>query len=389
MGIINRRRFLESVGAVAGTLTVAGCVGPAKTLSAESVHDPTFYPAAPSPPRIQHLKTLKSESDVVARTSGFADFVAGSPQDEIALARPYGAAVYNGAVYVADTAAAAVAVFDLKARSFRVFFGSGSGRLQKPINITIDGDGTRYICDTGRKQIVCFDASDKFIRALGSGTEFTPVDCVVDGPELLLTDIEHHRVVRINKVSGEIVNMFGKPGSAKGELFHPTNLALGPAGDVYIVETSNFRVQRFKQNGATVRTYGRVGDAPGQFSRPKGIAIDQNGRLFVGDSAFGNVQIFANDGQLLMEFGRSPVARESLNLPASVSIHYEDLDLFQHFAAPDFLLEFVILVVSQFGPNKVDVFGFGKMRGLDYTVRSPPLPAHAKTRRQTNERNNT
>ena len=37
-------------------------------------------------------------------------------------------------------------------------------------------------------------------------------------------------------------------------------------------------------------------------------------------------------------------------------------------ADPGFKIEYVILVANQFGRAKLNVFGFGKMAGMDYSV---------------------
>ena len=57
---------------------------------------------------------------------------------------------------------------------------------------------------------------------------------------------------------------------------------------------------------------------------------------------------------------------QGLNLPTAVAIDYDNVALFARRAAPGFRIEYLVLVVSQFGPNQVDVFGFGKMQGVDY-----------------------
>jgi hypothetical protein len=49
-----------------------------------------------------------------------------------------------------------------------------------------------------------------------------------------------------------------------------------------------------------------------------------------------------------------------------VTIDYANVDVFKKYADPRFKIEYLILVASQFGPNKVDVFGFGRMSGIEY-----------------------
>ena len=344
-------------------IALAGCAVAPK----EPVAPPTvFYPPLPNPPRIQHLKTIASERDVAASTSGFAQFILGEETNEQRLRQPYGVAMFEGKLYVADSRAPGLAIFDLPGQKFQLVTGSGNGRMKRPINVTIDADGTKYVTDTGQDQILVFDRNERFVAAYGVGGQFKPVDVAIVGERLYVVDIQHHEIHVLDKRSGKPMFKFGKPGSGVGELFHPTNIATGPEGDLYVVETSNFRVQRFTPEGKSVRFYGKIGDELGSFSRPKGIALDQQGRLYVGDAAFENVQVFDNAGRLLLFFGQPGGAGEGLNLPAAVTIDYANVEVFRKYADPRFKVEYLILVVSQFGPNKVDVFGFGRMSGIEY-----------------------
>jgi DNA-binding beta-propeller fold protein YncE len=340
--------------AVAALAAVAGCATQTTAPKAES-KPAVFYPERPDPPRVQYLTSLSSARDVAQR-GGFADFVAGKEQSEDRLKRPYGATLYRGKLYVADSRAGGVAVFDLVARRFYVIEGSGAGRLKRPINVTIDSDGTKYVTDLGREEVVVFDANERYVRSYGTKGQFRPVDTLVIGNRLYVTDLQHNEVQVLDKQSGKVLQKFGT-----GELAQPTNLAASPEGDIYVVETGEFRVSRFTSEGKLVKRFGEVGQVHGTFVRPKGIAVDRAGRVYVGDSAFQNVQIFDRQAQVLMAFGA-----DVLNVPAGVSIDYDNVELFRPYAAPGFDIEYVILVVSQFDPDKVDVFGFGKLRGADY-----------------------
>jgi DNA-binding beta-propeller fold protein YncE len=344
-------------------IALAGCAGAPKEAA---VSPAVFYPPLPNPPRIQHLTTITSERDVAPPSSSFAKFIVGEEVNEQRLRQPYGVAMFDGKMYVADSRGPGLAVFDLPHRQFKFVSGSGNGRMKRPINVTIDADGTKYVTDTGIDQVLIFDRNERFVAAFGTIGQFKPVDTAISGDRLYVVDIQHHEVQVLDKRTGKLLFKFGKPGSAMGELFHPTNIAVGPDGDVYVVETSNFRVQRFTPDGKPVRVYGKLGDELGNFSRPKGIALDHEGRLYVGDAAFENVQVFDNDGRLLLFFGQPGGRGEGLNLPAGVTIDYANVDVFKQYADPRFKVEYLILVASQFGPNKVDVFGFGRMSGIEY-----------------------
>jgi hypothetical protein len=59
-------------------------------------------------------------------------------------------------------------------------------------------------------------------------------------------------------------------------------------------------------------------------------------------------------------------------LPAAVKIDYDNVALFKRFAAPNFNVEYLILVTSQVAPNKIDVFGFGQMAGTSKSQENAP-----------------
>jgi len=355
-----RRRCAALV--LAGGL-LAGCAsGP----DGARTREPAFYPPPPQPPRIQHLVTLSGARDLEPPPGAFARFILGEGSESEQLQRPYGAALFGSKLYVADSRTPGLAVFDFERKGFAWVTGSGRGRMKRPINVTIDTDGTKYVTDTGRDQILVYDRDDAFVTAYGAPGQFRPVDTAIAGERLYVADIQNSRIHVLDKRSGDMMFSFGKPGHGPGELFQPTNLAIDDRGDVYVVETGNFRIQRFTAQGQSVRTYGRVGSAPGSFARPKGIALDRDGRMYVSDAAFQNVQIFDREGRLLLYFGQPDDGGPGLSLPAGVSISYQHVPLFRSYADPNFDLEYVVLVASQFGPNQIDVFGFGRMQGQTY-----------------------
>ena len=351
-------------------LTLAGCATPPTQEKAPAAPATVFYPRAPDPPRIQHLASFTGEKDFATKRSGFAQFIAGEEKGQD-LAQIYGVAIFEGRLYAVDSKTAGIAIFDLGKQQFSMFTGSGGGKMKLPINLTVDTDGTKYVTDTGRGQVLIYDRANAYLGAYGEQGQFRPVDTAIAGDRLYVVDILHHEVQVLNKRTGKLLFKFGKPGSKEGELFHPTNIAIGPNGDVFVVETSNFRVQRFSAEGKSLRVYGEIGDTPGKFARPKGIAIDRAGRIYVGDAAFQNIQVFEGDGRLLMAFGE-PDKGEGLSLPAGIRIDYDNVALFQRYADPNFKLEYVIAVASQVAPNKIDVFGFGRMAGADYSRDTVP-----------------
>jgi DNA-binding beta-propeller fold protein YncE len=351
--------FRRGLLVVTTLLALAGC---ATAPQEPRRGDPVFYPPSPNPPRIQYLTSFSGAADIDAKATPFATFIVG--EDDNAprgVTKPYGVAFHNGKLYAVDIRGGGFAIFDLKNGEYRQIRG-----LKKPINITIDQDGNKWVTDTVLNQVFLYDRDDRPVRAYGEIGQFKPGDVAVIGNKLFVSDLEHHQIKVLDRASGKIVYTIGEPGSAKGQLMYPTNLAVDTQQHLYVSDTINFRIERFTAEGLYVGRVGDIGNRPGHFSRPKGIALDRENRLYVVDSAFQNVQVFDPDGRTLTYFGGSGVGPGQLYLPADISIDYESVDYFQRHAAPGFKLEYVIFVTNQFGPNKINVYGFGRLAGADY-----------------------
>jgi DNA-binding beta-propeller fold protein YncE len=324
---------------------------------------PLFLPLPPNEPRLQFLTKFSSALDVSTEKKGFRDFVFGGEEKEAQLVeKPYGLAIYEGAIYVVDARGNGYGIFDLANGRSKLVRPTGAGALVKPINITIDDDGSRYITDTQREQIMVFNAEDRFLRAIGEPGQFNPIDVAIADDRLYVTDMMHHQVHVLDKNTGDVILTFSEVGSEPGQLFHPTSLAIGDDGSVYVTDTSNFRLQQFNADGEFIRVIGTQGSRPGTFSRPKGIALGHERHIYVVDAAFQNIQVIAPDGGAVMAFGEPGAERWNINLPTVVKIDYDNVPYFQKYAAPNFEIEYLVLVASQYGPNKVVVFGYGDLR---------------------------
>lgn len=360
---VNFKNIFKSLCYPLAVFILVGC----STTPKEQESGPVFYPPLPNPPRIQHLLSLTTFNDFVKSKSSFSDFILGTESTESLVKKPYGVALFQGKIYIVDAKGAGYVVLDLVTRKRKFVSGGAAGRMNKPINITIDTDGTKYISDTGRTQVLVFDKDDKFVKALGKEGQFKPSDVAITEDRLYITDLNSHTIKVLHKVSGRELSQIGRVGSKEGEFFYPTNLAIGPDKLLYVTDTGNYRVQKFTLSGEFIRRYGSIGSGLGKFARPKGLTLDKEGRLYVVDAAFENIQIVDKKGKLLLFFGQAGDKPADINLPADISINYDSVEFFQAYAHPKFKLEYVLLVSSQFGVNKINIFGYGRMEGMDYS----------------------
>ena len=85
-----------------------------------------------------------------------------------------------------------------------------------------------------------------------------------------------------------------------GEPFNmPSDAAVGPGGDLYVLDGVRHRVVVYDPDGVLKFQFGTRGDEPGQFLFPLGITAASDGRVYVADSGNHRFQVFAPDGKPL------------------------------------------------------------------------------------------
>ena len=354
------RRIL-GVAVIAAMAFIAGCATQPKASGPKY----NFFPPPPDAPHLQFLTAFSSEKDLrEGKGEGFLSYITGEAPPERPIGKPYGVAFRANKIYVCDTGGRLLRL-DLETRRISAVDTQGPGALKVPLNVAFDSDGTMYVVDSVRNQVVLFDANESFVTAVCDKNTMKPRDVAVGADRFYVADIENHCVHVYGKTARTLLYDVPRSEESTNEdkrLFLPTNVALDSLGHLYVSDTGAFRVQVYDKDGKFIRTVGRYGDNVGEFSRIKGIAVDRDNLLYAVDAAAQVVQIFDEQGRLLMWFGEPKASKVGLELPAKVLVDYDHVGLFQKYAAPDFQVEHLVIVVSQFGKREVSVFGFGHKR---------------------------
>ncbi len=337
------------------------------------------YPPAPDEPRFVFERMLRGSADVVPEEVDSATkrlLLGDQSVSSKGLAKPYAVDVHRGRIFVSDTVARTVKVFDItEGRYFSIgddpALKKGEG-LTKPIGISVDGSGDLYVADVTPKYIMVYDRDGKFLRKFGGPDFFdrmTSVTVDKKGERVYAVDIggvtsENHRVRVFDAQTGKHLFDFGKRGSGDGEFNLPRDVAIGKDNKLYVVDGGNFRIQVFDKDGKFLQTFGSVGKQLGSFGRPKEASTDQDGNLYVIDAAFGNFQIFNPQGELLMWIGdRSSENGPGLyDLPSGIAVDEDGR----------------IYVVDQMF-QKVDVFRPFKLGESEGSLGKRPTPTPTPT----------
>lgn len=296
---------------MASLLLFVGCAEAPRT-PARKVELPV-YPPAPETPRFYYERTIHSSADVQAddRDGALRRALTGENRTGEGLDKPYGVAARAGRIYVGDTAARNVIMFDLNSKKVTRIGTQDPGATRFPFGLDLDANGNLYVLDATLKRIFVYDGDGKYLRTMGQDIKWSrPVGLAVDSARKRIYAVDaggvdsiEHKVRVLDMDSGKPLFDIGSRGDGPGELNLPRDVAIGADGLLYVVDGGNFRIQVFDKDGKFLKTFGGIGRRSGQFARPKEIAADAEGNLYVVDTAFGNVQIFNPEGQLLLDVG--------------------------------------------------------------------------------------
>jgi DNA-binding beta-propeller fold protein YncE len=153
------------------------------------------------------------------------------------------------------------------------------------------------------------------------GQLYHPYDATADAAgNVYVLDTGNHRV-EVFDDSGVFVRTIGSgQGQNDGQLYYPEALALGPGDRLYIADTSNNRVSVFSTvTGNFLRKWGTEGSNDGQFLNPNGIAVSPDGPVFVTDKRNARVQKFSVTGNFLKKWGSFGSTLGQFIVPAGIA----------------------------------------------------------------------
>ena len=296
------------------------------------------FPPPPEVPRYHFEGMLFSNVQVEAVEAGKESYwkklLTGEEENNSktkGLAKPYDVVACQGRVFVSDTVARLVYLFDFERQRFVEIGTKEPGDLRKPLGLNTDGDCNLYVADVTKNKIMIYNKNGEYISSLNVAGKFQRMShlaVTADGSKIFIVDTggvgsDEHLIRVFDVRTGDHLYDIGTRGEKEGMFNLPKDIEIGPDGNLYVVDSGNFRIQVMGQDGTFIRSFGTIGSRPGQFTRPKGIAIDQNtGIIYVVDTAFGNFQIFNQETQLMMHIGTrgNAFAPGVYMLPAGIDV---------------------------------------------------------------------
>lgn len=200
----------------------------------------------------------------------------------------------SGEILVADAELGRVVRLSNQGEALGSF---GEAVLQRPTGMARDpGSQKIYVADSAAHNIKVFDVNGSLLDTLGGpgtgpGAFNAPTHLVFADGKLLVSDTLNTRVQAVS-ASGQPINQIGRRGLYVGNLTRPKGVATDSAGNVYVVESYYDHLLIFNQDGEFLLPIGGNGAAVGQFYLPAGAWSDERDRIFVADMFNGRVMIF-------------------------------------------------------------------------------------------------
>ena len=122
-------------------------------------------------------------------------------------------------------------------------------------------------------------------------------------------------MIRVYDAAGNVIethehkgDFIGTKGRGRGQLAEPKGTAVDRAGNIYIAEVGDHRVQKLAPDGTFIGEW--KGPKPG-FYGPRRVAIGPDDSVYVVDQGHTRIVKFSPDGQVLAVWGSKGLATAS------------------------------------------------------------------------------
>jgi DNA-binding beta-propeller fold protein YncE len=198
---------------------------------------------------------------------------------------PGGVAVDSkGNIWVTDTGNDRVQEFNEKGEYLAQFgaVGTGNGEFEAPKGLAVDSKGNIWVADSGNNRVEEFNEKREYVLQFAAGTN--PIGVAVDSKGNVWTDNEDETgAIEEHNEKGELVQKFANRGESKGDVLEPKRLAVDSAGDVWVPDSDNDRVDVFNEKGDFLRSFGSYGTGREDMEHPNGVAVDHGGHVWIAD----------------------------------------------------------------------------------------------------------
>ena len=166
----------------------------------------------------------------------------GGPKDDV-----YVTDSSNGRLQVLTQSGSEVAGFPVKCGTV----GHNPAGYNGCTGVSADSAGNVYAASINEGVIDVFSSSGKLLRTIGAtapgGKLGQPFDTALspDGSILYVSEVKNNRISEFNPTTGAFIGSWGTKGTAHGDFNQPMCLAVDAAGNIYVNDFGNSRIEVF------------------------------------------------------------------------------------------------------------------------------------------------
>lgn len=196
-------------------------------------------------------------------------------------------------ILVADSELRSVFRLDKKGNLLGEF---GHDILERPTGLARDAQrGRVYVADTRAHDIKVFDDDGQLMNVIGQrgegDGEFNfPTHLAFVAGKLYVTDTMNSRIQTFD-ADGNFIAKFGKLGLNVGNLVRPKGVAVDSASNIYVIESLYDNLLVFDNKGRTLLGLGGSGKEIGEFYLPSGVWIDSHDQVYIADMYNGRITV--------------------------------------------------------------------------------------------------
>ena len=144
--------------------------------------------------------------------------------------------------------------------------------------VKVDRDDNIWVADKGSDMVIKFDPEGRVAMVFGRKQEAS------------------------DEGTGPLKHPRPPLAPIDGEFRQVTDMAWDAAGNTFISDGYiNSRIAKIDKSGNWIKSFGEPGTGPGQLNTPHSIATDDAGNVYVADRGNGRIQVFDGDGKYLRE----------------------------------------------------------------------------------------
>ena len=223
---------------------------------------------------------------------------------------PWGVAInQKGEVVVAEAGGPCVSVFSYSGEKLRSFStGESAGLFPGSLGVAVDSVGNIIVTDSVNCCIKKFTPEGKLLKMVEKCGKLT--DVAPHGSQVLV--LQNDRVFAYDKNLTYSFSFCARAGS--GQFNSPCAIACDSAGQIYVADTGNHRIQVFTAGGQYLR------ELFGQVAAPYGIAVDSKNNVYVSDNHNTRISVFTCGGTFVASFGRKGAGPGELDGPRGLAV---------------------------------------------------------------------